>query len=352
MFPETNNGDDDTNGADNTAVVVDLTETDANKQAKPLTDVPSGDKGGNAEASDTEEQQRVNGSRDTGEDDDEELQGASKPWRKRLKREIRQKLEARATAAALTEENTRIRQENERLLAARETQAPDTKDLDSQLSALESDLAAAIEAGDSAKQAKLNVKIAQLTTERATRLAAPRRQEQRSTQQRAAPAKTAGPTPTGRAFIEANEDWWSDPEQAAARAAITAIDDSLIANGSDPNSERHYERIAKRAKEMGLKVKIRQPFDDGADMRNDVVDLEDEDEPPRRNQRRTAPMGNNGTSRQRVNTEVRDARAGKIVLDDAARETMRTFKLDPENPQHVRAFAKSRQERILQEAQS
>lgn len=350
MFPGEENGGETQSGENNSAVVVDLTEKDVDKQVKPLTADDAGDKQG---------EQQTNGSQDDLHDDEDDQPRGRKDFTKRLKREQRAKLEARATAAAVSQENEALRRENEQLRTQRveRDEAPNTADLDAKLEAAQAKLEKAIESGDSAAQAKLNIEIAQLTSDKSIRLHAPRRQQQQTQQQRPIQdTKPKGPTPTGKAFLSANAEWWDDPDMAPIKQAVIAIDDSLLRNGSDPNSERHYERIARRAKEMGLKVKINMPFDDEVDdMGGDTtVDLNRDE----RRERRNPPQGGNGNSRNRVNTEVRDARAGRVVLqlganhDGPDAQVMRTFKLDPTNPAHVKAFAKSRQERITSEAQS
>lgn len=354
MHPENENQEDEPIGGEETAVVVDLSEP-LEKQEKPLTDDKSGDKGGKQDDTnddvDADKGARAN---DAAADDD--LDDAPKPWRKRLKREIRQKVEARGVAAAETQareaaETRAIAAEAEvtRLKAERVDPVPSTVDIDAKITAATTRLATAIEDGKSADQAAIQAELADLTSQKHARLATPRRAapaEQRRPEQRPT-AKTV--TPTGKAFVEANDDWWNDPEQAAARSAVVAIDQQLMAAGSDPNSEKHYDRIARRAKAMGLKVKIRQPFDDGDDMNDSTVDLDDDDQPRQRG-RRQPPQGGNGTGRQRVDTSVRDARAGKIVLTEDDKKVMVTFKLNPADPKHMRAFAKARQERVLQES--
>jgi hypothetical protein len=349
MDPEKEKQDQST-GEDTSAVVVDLTESDANKQVKPLTaDDEAGDKGGNKD-------QQATGEDDLGNqggelEDDEPAPTGRKDFDKRLKREMRAKIRERAEKAAFAEENERLRQENEQLRARAPTreEPPNTADIDAKMTTATSALEKALEDGNSKEAARLQAELADLGGQKHVRLAKPARREEPAPRQTPAPVQRKGPTPTGRAFVEANDAWWSDPEQAAVKSAVIAIDQRLINQGSDPASEAHYQRIAKKAKEMGLKVKIRQPFDDGDDMGNDTeVDLD----APTERRRQSAPQGGNGTGRGRVNTEVRDARAGKIILTDKDKETMRIFKLDPTNPQHLRAFAKSRQERVLQEAQS
>lgn len=349
MFPE-NENQQVTNGEDPSAVVVDLTESDTSKLIKPLTaEDEAGDKSGKQDESKGEHEDQADTTVNGSSTDDEEFRSTGrKDFDKRLKREMRAKIQERAEKAAIAEENERLRQENESLRATRAApEVIDTSALDSKIGDVQKKLAKALEDGESDTAAALQVEIGTLTGQKAAKVAAPARREPPPAP-RAAPK--GGMTATGKAFVDANQAWWSDPDFAAARSAVVSLDSQLIKQGSDPNSEGHYQRIAKKAKELGLKVRIRQPFDDGdGDMGNDTtVDLDD-----RREQRRQAPpQGGNGNGRGRVNTEARDARAGKIVITEADKATMRTFKLDPENPQHMRAFAKSRQERILDEARS
>lgn len=339
----------DTQTEPDSAVVVDLSKP-IEEQETPVTAKAGDDKAGvKVDEKVDEPADTTNERRDAVAED--ELSDAPTQWRKRLKREIRQKIQTRADNVALSQDNDRLRAELEEARTRRpepREEAPDTSAIDAKLDAAEKELAKAIEDGESATVAKLQRKIAELAGEKTALRVAPKREVRREEPApRQREQQRNGPTPLGKAFTEANADWWTDPEQAAMRAAVVSIDQQLIKAGSDPNTEGHYQAIRKRAEKMGLKVKIRQPYDDSEDDdMGTTVDLNEE----RRTERREPPQGGNGTGRGRVNTEMRDARAGKIVLTEADKDVMRTFKLDPGNPAHLRAFAKSRQERILQEA--
>ncbi len=355
MIPEKDN-QEDTNSENSSAVVIDLAESDESKQEKPLeTSSEKGehqdDANGNANDEQREPESRAN---DHGDDDD--LEGAPTSWKKRLKREQRAKIEARAAAARTEQENEELRRELEETRRTRRADPPSTADIDAKVTVKQTELAKAIEDGDSGKQAALQTEILGLQAEKTARLTGPRRasesREREDTSDRRE-TRSKGPTPAGKAFVAANS-WWDDPDHSVERSAIVALDQQLIREGSDPNSEAHYERIARRAKAKGLRVKINMPFEDRSMRDDDDFDDNDSGRNGRdvRRERRSAPMGGNGNSRGRVNSEVRDARAGKIVITDGDKETMRKFKLDPDNASHVRAFAESRRDRILTEAQS
>lgn len=353
MFPEEKEGE--RNDADETAVIIDLSKK-VDEQEAPVTTAAADDTTGNDDANKDGGGEGGEGTAhsDTTAVDDEEFKTTGrKDFDKRLKREMRQKLEARGQAAAATlaqQEADHRAEEAERLLEEERAQrraepvVVNTADLDAKILAAQGKLTKAHEDGESATIAALQVEISDLTSQKAVRVAAPPRREPPKPQQRPAP-KTNGITATGKAFVTANSVLWNDPKRAAVKAAVIAIDGQLIAEGSDPNSEAHYGRIAKRLKEQGITAKLKQPFGDDMGIDDDA----DDTPAPRRG---TAPQGGNGSGRQNGNAEVRDARAGKIVLNDRDREVMRTFKLDPNNPKHLREFAQARRERLLEGAQS
>lgn len=112
-----------------------------------------------------------------------------------------------------------------------------------EMKALEVALEQAHKDGNFAESAKLQTEmnrkeVAWLETKR-TLLATPVEESRKPS------AAPKGPAPEGRAWMAANADWYNKPGFEAETAATIAIDEKLLAEGSDPNSPAHYKQIQK-----------------------------------------------------------------------------------------------------------
>lgn len=212
-------------------------------------------------------------------------------------------------------------------------------------------------------------------------------------------AKTEqGPAPEGRAWIEANSDWYDKPGYEAETAATIAIDRKLLSEGSDPNSPEHYKAIQRELSKKFRSLEVLDPSgkaleedededkgrgkgkrkkgrerdrlrdedededldddsdededqdedddddrgDQDADDEDDDDDPDDEDDDDAEARRRRKPpfmnMGESGGGSRRNNGIRR--RGGKIVLTEKIRRDMVKFGMDPEKDDHVEAYAR------------
>ena len=209
-----------------------------------------------------------------------------------------------------------------------------------------------------------------------------------ATQQRK--PQNQGPSAEGRAWIVANSSWYDRPGFEAETAAAIAIDQRLLASGSNPETPEHYKKIRKELRKKFREIEVSSPGDDDDDdVRDDRRDEngesrtqrqrarddeDDDDDPPsgddddddeldeprsrrttdeddddeERDQRRQSRKpgfmnfgseGDGQDRRGRLKT-----RNGRIVLTEKDRQTMQKFNMDPDNDKHVEQWARTRRE--------
>jgi len=203
------------------------------------------------------------------------------------------------------------------------------------ISALKDQLAAAYEKGDSAASAEITLKISKLDAQFWAKKAQAAGVVQReaptvAATQQAAP-KTNGPTAAGSRFINANEDWWDDPDYAIEQSAANTIYLNLVQKeGFDPKSDETFNEVAKQMKAKFPKLDIRKgrrgPDDDESD--------EDSAQEPHRNPRRSAAAARID-DRGQADARTRGTRR-TLSKEDIA--TMRACRLDPDNDRDVVTF--------------
>lgn len=195
---------------------------------------------------------------------------------------------------------------------------------------LEAELEAAIEAGDTKKQVALNreLRAADLDLRDAKGLKdkADRAEIEitRGGQGNAAPGNQ--PNPQRDAWLNANP-WFRAEGNDALKQFITNTDRALHASGSDIQSPDHFRKINAAARAAGF-TQVRDS--DGGGRRQ-----------PTRHQGRTnmgGPMGNS----QDGGLKTRDRGGNRVTLTAADRAHMEQFGLDPDNKDHVAAFAAER----------
>lgn len=265
----------------------------------------------------------------------------------RLSRNFDQKLaniqaENQRQIAELTADRERLRLE----LAARNGTSGDT-DHDRQVLALQERLAAANERGDSAEAAKVTSELARLEARHAAAISggevrrdaggvdpnAPRPANQPT-------AVPTGPTAAGKRFIDANADWWFDPEaedvKVLAGAIYKRLTDAGAARDSDATFDKVRREVAKRFPEY--EIRSSRPDNDEGDEGDEGDELAGRSQPPRR-----APTGG---FQDRGNAAVRGTLAGsrnRRTLTQVDLKTMRAVGLDPDNNDHVIRFLKEQQ---------
>lgn len=227
-------------------------------------------------------------------------------------------------------------QESERLLAERDVQVDGAQRMGattaqaaaaSSIASLEGQIEAAIEEGDSKKQAKLTV---QLTEEIAKKRQVDawlarnpeptpeqRQQQQQRQQQRQEQPKTgrARFVAEARPWYDQNKAWFDKPENTIERAAVQALDGELTKDGFAIDDPDRYRELNKRlyAKFPHLKP--------GGQKRKEQL-----------RRQRTA-----GVERDSEGATPRND-GGRSSLTNDDKRLMRTFRLDPANDKHVKQF--------------
>jgi hypothetical protein len=178
----------------------------------------------------------------------------------------------------------------------------------SEIEAVEAQLEEAIEAGDTKKQVRLT---SQLTDLKARKLSVESRVE-------AEPVKPAR-NPKVEGWMRRN-DWYNQPGKERYTRLTNRLDREVAAEGYDPKSDDYWVELDTRLK-------------------REAPELFAEDKPERkRSGDRVAPVSGDagGTAKRSTDSRVR--------LERADFRVMRKFGLDPNNPKHVKEFARNKLE--------
>lgn len=310
--------------------------------------------------------------------------------RVRQRRENRERELARRSTEQVTNLTAQNRQLQERLAklersgSEREIEGS-IATMKAQIETLKKELEAAIEAGETSKQLDLTIKIGEVQG----RLALAERDLQNA---KAAPAvkettAEAGADPMqGKRpaivddWIKANRKWWNLPSAKLLRDAAVAIDKQIreeIADGEldfDEYTEEHVdeltERLAEERERLGEQFAVFEIRDfEGEEFVLDEPDQNERDRGDREtaangrdreksvrgNDRgtRRSPQGGMGgrEGRRGAMSDLELARQGKARLTEDDYAQMRVFKLDPNDPNVRKRFARERVRTILTEAQ-
>jgi hypothetical protein len=168
-------------------------------------------------------------------------------------------------------------------------------------------------------------------------------------------APEGGPTPEARKWIRANDDWYGDPEFRAETREAQAIDDDLLAEGSDPNSPEHYTELRERLREKFPDLEVLSPSkrrarrgDDEGEGEGEEEEEEEEETEVRNRREQPRPRKplsvnfNGGTRGQEPNNVSATPRGRHIQLSRAEQKEMRSYGLDPANNQHVRQWGREK----------
>lgn len=222
----------------------------------------------------------------------------------------------------------------------REGDASDTAH-EAEMEKLQGELEAAIEAGNSKEQAKLNALISRKEAAhmaaKTARLAVGRQTESKDEKREAAQPRVSK---KAQEFIS-NTPWWDEDDHWEEKAFANALHARMVDSGSDPESDAHYAKITKELHKKFPDLEVDESL---LDDDKEEGDEEEEEEPA---PRRRAPVRNfkdRGGDERPANV-----RGGKIQLTKADIETMKMAKLDPTDNNHVLAFAKAKRERIESE---
>jgi hypothetical protein len=329
-----------TRRAPETEISVDLAEGDPSKavarRAKPQGDIAAGVRD-NAEGGDRKYS-----------DSDREMFKRMTRYQKNITREFNQKLADQE--ARHKQEMSELRTRYEAISVERGGDQEAAGAHEKAMKALEEQLAAANEKGDSQAAARITAEMIRTdgayharlsgTKQRADTGGGAQQQQPARQEQRPAPQ---GPTGAGARFINAN-DWWDDPEFTAEKAAAGAIFLQLRdEEGYDANSDATFREVAERLKEKFPKMakmiqtagKRRAADPDAGPGDDDGDEEEDLQRGERQESRRRAPAGNmqdrGANSGHRNNGNRRTLTSEEI-------KTMRAVNLNPDNDRDVVQF--------------
>jgi hypothetical protein len=244
-----------------------------------------------------------------------------------------------------------------------------------------------MEAGETAKTLELNEKLSDLKAELQV-LKYDLTQRQKAAEAAAASKRTtAAAAATGDntsetdprvaelalQFQKMNRHWWNRSANKAAREDAITIDREILGDISageldfEPYSDEHWEELAHRLHETYPDLEIQdldgQPYtfeeDEAGDM-NDTASRRNggnngrqqhnggqQQQQSARGGRGAAPVNRMGQGGRRGPDLVENARRGKVEIDDDLRNTMRIFKVDPNDPNAKKYFARERARTIL-----
>lgn len=191
------------------------------------------------------------------------------------------------------------------------------------------ELADAIERGDTAKQIELQKKLGRVSAQLlAMENYQKRTQKGEGEGEKAQPRTEDRPAPTGRAafkpearpWYDRNKEWFDDPSRSVERAAVAAIDADLTREGYELSDSDRYDELDRRMKE-----KFPTLYRKGDSGRN-----------RQQGRQRVAGVGHESTGAGRGDPDRGGGRTQALTNED--KRLMRTFKLDPANPEHVKNF--------------
>lgn len=329
-------------------------------------------------------QREANADEDRGLKSDRKAEKHSKDVQRRINREIALR---KRSDARLAEERARAQQLEQRLAKLERTQVDEQgqhslRELDAKIRELVGKVAAAEEANDTALRVKLQAELADLQGQKVLMQAKIDRQREQPPARAVEPARKAEeevPPPSGRSqdWMHQNRRWWKTERWKDARQDAITHDTTILQEIEDGElefeaySDEHFEELSRRLKADYPELPVRNLDGENFEEPPSDDDLpEDRRESMRRNddggdeQRRSpvrgsngrvssngrAPMGGMGAREgRRERSEIELARHGKVQLSDEDFREMRVFKLDPNNPEHKKYFARERARTLLQQ---
>lgn len=256
------------------------------------------------------------------------------------------------------------------------------KDLERQIADLRPQIAAAMEAGDTAKTLELQDRQGDLKAKLEVMKYDLTLKARAAEVQAAARAKEAGRTAAGTAatgaddpaddpevkaavdaFVTANRHWWNRSKFKDAKADCINIERELraeIRNGDhdfDAYSEEMWEELATRLHKEWPELELcdadGQDYTFDEDGEQDNVNQRDrngrngQNDRGRNDTRGTSPTGGIGKGARRQPSPVDLARQGKVTLTQEDFKQMRTYGLDPNKADDKKYFAKERMRTLL-----
>lgn len=321
--------------------------------------------------------------------DSDDGDGYSARVRKRIAREQANTNRARAlleqTQAQLSQERAARQAQDERIARIERAQTDiagnsDVKSIEAQIASLLPQIAAATEAGETAKALELQTKIGDLQADlkvlkydlkkqQEARDAAAAAARTRSTQQPTDTDPNADPIVkevTNR-FMTANRHWWNRAKFKEAKQDCIDLDSEILAEITSGDldiekySDEHFAELADRLHEEhpdldlhdleGEPYQFDEDDEDSNTMRDERRDRGQRNGRPQQDTRTNgrSPTGGIGRGGRRQASPADLARSGKVELTTDDFATMRTYGLDPNKAEDKKYFAKERMRTILTE---
>ena len=270
---------------------------------------------------------------DQGEDDNED--DLSQKMRKRLARKDRKhKKETDDLREQLEAGNKRL-SELERKSQDTETRAEQRerqREMDIELERLETELAEAIENGDSTGQAKAQTEIARTTAQFQTGTT-----ESTNDSADTGTRKGAGSdeNPLLDSWMRENSHWYGKEGKRRESREVQNIQDELIEEGYTVETNAFFDELVARHSKKYPKL-IRGLNGRTANTVDDDLSDEDEEADARRGGRKAEVEHTDRGGNRKTAGRTRRTREYRLTAED--RTQMRTFGLDPENPSAVKHF--------------
>lgn len=253
----------------------------------------------------------------------------------------------RAIASAKAEAGEEISKLNKRVAELERSGKTDALDdeFGTKIGDLESKIEAAMEDGDSKAVARLTREMGELTADVRDRK---RELERAATaDDDADDLDDDSPKIIPRAMEWVKEqDWWDDDDLGHVRAYVRKADMALQKKGYNPTDDDFYEQLEALVEKKYPGI-VEHTMDDLGEEDDDDLDLEDEedefDEIPsksrrRRKKRRKRSPVSEGDRGGVARTKKKHRAKNERKLTRARIANMRTFGMDPENPEHVEAY--------------
>lgn len=362
-------------------------DRDSADEGDGATAAREGDDGQNGDRGRTRSDARGSGrsARGGGSQGDDDDTSYSRKVRQRVARERavanRERVLREQTQKQLTDERAARAATEERLARLERAQTDiagnaDVKAIEGKIEALKTPLAAAVEAGETAKVLDLQMKIGDLQSQLAV-LKYDLKKQQEAATAAAAAARGRAATDTGAVtdrragnavakvtsdeFIAANKHWWRRTKNQEAKQDCIDLDnvilDELEAGDLDfeEYSDEHFEELARRLHKEHPDLELcdleGEPYNFDENDGEDMNERDRRGQGGRNDQRRQSggrsPTGGIGKGGRRGPTEVDLARRGQVRLGQEDFNQMRVYGLDPKDPLAKKYFAKERARSIL-----
>jgi len=250
------------------------------------------------------------------EDDEEDADSYSKKVRKRIEREKRRADRERERREALEQRFSKIeaklaQQANEDAYNLRKDE------IEGKIAELKKKKAEAYENGDTDAQVEIDDQMLDLRTE--LRFEKSKLKEAQETKAELDSSDDGIDydklAPKAREWVEAHPSFKSDKR---FQRAVLAADSLISSKGSNPNTDKHYEKIQSLVED-----EFPQYFDKKT-----------------QRPRRKPPVQESG----RKAPTKRSRRPGKVVITRTDKANMMRFGLDPQNPKHIREYARNKRD--------